>query len=325
MSLLQTQPQPHCMLCGENGINLYRGLTDTLFGVAGKWDLSRCCNPDCGLVWQNPMVIPNDLSKAYQHYYTHQAYTNARLSWWRRVEQRLYRQSERVLQRLTGLHTARQQAIQGFLHDFPRGKLLDVGCGNGAFLDQMQQRGWHVEGTDFDLKAAQETSARYGFNVQVGDLAHIGYPAAQFDAITLKHVIEHVPNPIALLQECWRILRPKGRLVVITPNVDSWGHQHYREYWRGLEQPRHLYLFSTRTLTQLAVQANLPQPRSFTTAAGAIYIFNESHHLQRLSKNQSASTASLLSPTWLWQYWEHYWVQRGRAIGEEAVLVVDKT
>lgn len=103
----------------------------------------------------------------------------------------------------------------------------------------MQALGWQVEGVDFDPKGVRNAQAK-GLTVHLGDLDRQGYPDDSFDAVAMSHVIEHVPDPSALLRECRRILKPGGRLVVLTPNVASWGHRLYGSDWRGLEPPRRM-------------------------------------------------------------------------------------
>jgi 2-polyprenyl-3-methyl-5-hydroxy-6-metoxy-1,4-benzoquinol methylase len=100
----------------------------------------------------------------------------------------------------------------------PHGRLLEVGCGSGMILKSMQKLGWQVEGVDFD-PAAVEAARKRGLDVHLGTLSEQEFRANSFDAIIMGHCIEHVPDPINLLRECYRILEPGGRLVVITPNV----------------------------------------------------------------------------------------------------------
>ena len=130
-----------------------------------------------------------------------------------------------------------------FLSAIPAGRLLDVGCGSGEWLLEMRDRGWPVQGIDFDENAVNVAKSR-GLQVECGSLEQHGLPADFFDAITLSHVIEHVPDPFQTLRECTRVLKPGGRLVLFTPNCGSLGHRFFKNHWRGLEPPRHLHLFS---------------------------------------------------------------------------------
>ncbi len=123
------------------------------------------------------------------------------------------------------------------------GRLLDIGCGSGDWLKRMCELGWRGEGTDFDA-AAVDIARTNGLQVHYGALKDLDFPRDTFDAITMNHVIEHVPDPIALIAECWRILKPGGRIVLATPNIESLGHRIFKEHWRGLEPPRHLHVLS---------------------------------------------------------------------------------
>ncbi len=67
---IRTSPIPDCYVCGLPGRPLYSGWQDNLFGVPGKWNLSQCPDPDCGLIWPDPMPIKEDIGKAYAQYYT---------------------------------------------------------------------------------------------------------------------------------------------------------------------------------------------------------------------------------------------------------------
>jgi len=99
-----------------------------------------------------------------------------------------------------------------------RGRLLDVGCGDGAFLEQARRRGWEVAGTEISSWAAAHAAATLGRAVFCGELREAAYPEAHFDAVTLWHVLEHVTEPLSLLEEVRRILKPRGVLIVAVPN-----------------------------------------------------------------------------------------------------------
>jgi hypothetical protein len=71
-SEIRSHPCPACYLCGSLGKPLYEGLTDKLFEAPGMWNLRRCVEHGCGLVWLDPMPFEQDIEKAYQTYYTHQ-------------------------------------------------------------------------------------------------------------------------------------------------------------------------------------------------------------------------------------------------------------
>jgi 2-polyprenyl-3-methyl-5-hydroxy-6-metoxy-1,4-benzoquinol methylase len=110
---------------------------------------------------------------------------------------------------------------------------------------------------------------KFSLNVFQGTLEEAEFPDEHFDTITMNHVIEHVPDPIKVLEECRRELKPGGRLVVVTPNIKCLGHYIFRENWRGLEVPRHLFLFSLPSLRACAEAAGLEASELRTTARRA--------------------------------------------------------
>lgn len=270
---IRTENCPRCFLCGSEGQLIYSDQKDRLFGATGGWDFKACSNRECKLIWLDPMPVPEDLGKAYANYYTHAVNGSVRhvgllkkilalaqQGYWARKYH--YEIGSRpwlagVLGRLLYLSPVRRREADGgvrCLPAVPQGRLLDVGCGSGEWLREMRQRGWTVEGVDFD-ESAVKLAREQGLKVGSGPLEEQRYPNDYFDAVTLNHVIEHVPNPIGTLVECARILKPNGKLVLFTPNNASLGHRLFKECWRGLEPPRHLHIFSAESMRQTLVAA----------------------------------------------------------------------
>jgi SAM-dependent methyltransferase len=132
----------------------------------------------------------------------------------------------------------------------PKGRLLDVGCGNGDFLQFAQRAGWEAIGVEPDPKAVEVAHAR-GLTVHLGGLETLEAESEAFDGITLNHVLEHVHDPRATLEQCYRLLKSSGWLWLETPNLDALGHAHYGENWVGLDIPRHLVVFTDHALLRL--------------------------------------------------------------------------
>ncbi|GIX50163.1 MAG: hypothetical protein KatS3mg132_357 [Limisphaera sp.] len=275
---LRGRPVPNCLICGRPGGWLYDGLSDRSFRAPGRWGFRRCENPECGLVWLDPQPIPEDLPAAYAGYYTH-AQPAPGPGWLRQVWEAVQRQhlarrfgyppgpahswgawGRALLTVLAGLHPGGQDELDAAAMYLPApqgpARLLDVGCGSGVHLARMQQLGWSVEGVEVDPQAVATARAR-GVPVRLGTLEEQQYPDASFDAVFSAHVLEHVHDPAGLLRECARVLKPSGRLVLLTPNLGSHGHRRFGPAWLNLDPPRHLYLFSPRTLRRLAEQAGL--------------------------------------------------------------------
>ena len=100
----------------------------------------------------------------------------------------------------------------------PPGKLLDVGCGYGWFLQLARERGWEAVGVDVSPQAVRYATERLGVRALCGDLKELQFPAYSFTVVTLWNVLDFVPDPVGLLQEIHRVLEPGGRLFIRIPN-----------------------------------------------------------------------------------------------------------
>lgn len=311
---IRSAPCPNCYLCGSTGEPLYEVMKDRLFGAPGTWNLKRCPNMSCGLLWLDPMPLEQDMDKAYRSYYTHQNGLPIPSNLVGRIYSRIrqgYLSSKYgygsvgrniwdwILTQLTSLNPPRQEIFNSFvfwLKSIPNGRLLELGCGNGTMLKSMQDLGWHVEGVDFDPIAVEE-ARRKGLTVHLGTLEEQRLPAGSFDAIVGVHVVEHVPDPIRMLRECHRLLKAGGILTLVTPNAGSWGHRLYRTDWRGLEPPRHLRIFTRSAMMTACVQAGF-----FSNDCRSIVRSNsilvESSMLRHIGRSDSARLSSFRIRLW---------------------------
>lgn len=335
------QEAQSCLLCGTEGILTYQDLRDRLFGAPGTWALMRC--PKCHLIWLNPRPVPPDIGKLYKDYFTHETADSVpRLASFKRVIRdailachlgynglagsALQRGLGKTLSWVRPIKERVELSVMA-LDGPPRGKLLDVGCGNGQFLAKMQELGWDVVGVEPDVQAVRVARARFGLRVYQGTLEEVGFPGDMFNAITMSHVIEHVWDPIGLLKECRRLLRTDGRLVLVTPNSESLGRRLFGTDWRGWEPPRHLFLYSTQTLRMCTESVGLCINELRTTARGARGMWLASRLLQR---DGQLPRGDLRQRSWRLQlgallFWfvENLMVN-ARPWGEEIVMIAGK-
>jgi 2-polyprenyl-3-methyl-5-hydroxy-6-metoxy-1,4-benzoquinol methylase len=133
----------------------------------------------------------------------------------------------------------------------PKGKLMDVGCGNGRMLSLGRKLGWQAMGLEVDPSAARTARAQ-GLDVLEGSYTRLAEFRQQFDCIICSHVLEHVHDPQDMLIKLAEALKPGGTLLLSLPNATSLLRRHFGDDWRGLEAPRHL---SIPSMSQL--EANL--------------------------------------------------------------------
>jgi len=286
---IDTESSPACYLCGQPGDVLHSRLTDRLFGAPGEWTLKQCRSPNCGLVWLDPRPTAADIGKAYQTYYTHDHGGHRQLTRAARIVRGILHPLSVIL---LGLRRERRRYKRIYLDKTLPGRLLEVGCGNGKRLARMQKSGWQVAGQEVDPLAADQVRQKYGIAVHLGPLETMD-TAGPYDAIIMSHVIEHVHDPLAMLQTCHRLLKKDGVIVLLTPNTASYGHRTFGADWRGLEPPRHLHLFNQQTLTQLAEKAGFGSVQAWTTPVGAYGIGQSSRSAAELTDTAQLDTGRI--------------------------------
>ncbi len=258
---------PVCPVCGARARTPWLGgLRDRLDRSSGtRWELVRC--DGCGCAYLPVRPTPETIGRLYSAYYTHavpeadpgpvrlrRRLRNGYLA--RRYGYDLSPASRAGHLVMSALPGGRGLAGE-FVRDLPapRGtaRLLDVGCGNGAFVRLMRDLGWDAEGVEPDERAAAR-AREAGLPVRGGALEPDEAGRGRFDVVTLSHVIEHVHDPADLLRRCSAVLRPGGLLWVATPNLMAAGAARFGADWVQLDPPRHLVLFTRASLGGLLVR-----------------------------------------------------------------------
>ncbi len=210
-----------CKACGRAGAR-------AVPGPQVRWSYWRCVR--CGHAWLHPAPSTQELTRYYNTAYA--------------VPRALYVAGvPRKLDALVSL--LRRQSVRP-------GRMLEVGCSYGAMLDAFKRDGWDVEGIELDARAAAVARTDYGLRVHHGRFEDVRAELlGGYDAIALYHVLEHVPDPAALIRELAAICRPGGVLLVTTPNPRSFVARALGGWWEWYAAPEHLHLFSADSLRAL--------------------------------------------------------------------------
>lgn len=179
-----------CYLCGREKASLIQ--------KEGSWDILQC--KYCGHVYLSPLPDELFLKKHYQSYLP---LDQIKTQQWQFMMSGIFARSLTLLDKL---------------YKHKRGKLLDIGCGHGFFLEMAKEKGWDVYGLDLCQQAIEYARLR-GLNVANVGLFEKGYQENEFDVITMFYVLEHLPNPTHYLHEIYRILKPGGTLLLRVPHT----------------------------------------------------------------------------------------------------------
>jgi SAM-dependent methyltransferase len=217
-----------CELCGsERNHSLFAG-RDWLYGQAVQSEVLQC--DACGLayLWPQPVRPLDNYPPDYAPHVGRRDSTDIAHSTGHRG----------------GLLRKAKVACK-----YGQGPLLDIGCAASEFLAVVHSLGERpVWGMDLSERALQHARGHLGMNVWVGDVPRLPLPNESVGVVTLWHVLEHLPHPLAALRDISRVLRPDGVLILACPMVDSWEAKVFGRYWAGYDVPRHLFAYSHQTL-----------------------------------------------------------------------------
>jgi 2-polyprenyl-3-methyl-5-hydroxy-6-metoxy-1,4-benzoquinol methylase len=231
-----------CDNCGSTRWRVYGAAADT-----GRVHPVQCRCRNCDLVFANPRLTPESLAQLYRRYYSEYAPDQ---------------QSAEIVER----YDAAARTLLGEIRrSTSTGVLLDVGCGTGAFMSRARVAGFDVHGVELSEEGVALARSQFGLEtVTHGTLEGAGYPAAEFDVVVAWHLIEHVSDVGAFVDEVCRVLKPGGIAVIGTES-----HRYPINAWaRGLRfatgrVPRpvtsdlHTYVFSPKALANCFTRRGL--------------------------------------------------------------------
>ncbi|MCC6176267.1 MAG: methyltransferase domain-containing protein [Chloroflexi bacterium] len=200
--------------------------TNNAYGICGP--IVKCRR--CGLVYQSPVPSCEEILDAYDEVVD------------RRYEEERSGRIETFSRDLAMLHRHERT-----------GRLLDVGCHLGLFLEVAREHAWDVSGVEPSRWSVERARER-GLDVRHGTLETVHLPEASFDVVTMWDVIEHLSDPLAELRQMHRVLKPNGLLAISTMNVDALFPRLAGRRWPWYMQ-MHLVYFSRRSLHNMLAKA----------------------------------------------------------------------
>lgn len=259
-----------CPVC--QGIELTNDRIIKDHSISGEsFALNRC--ESCNFLFTNPRPAPQDLGKYYESedYVSHTDEGNNLVNRIYKIV-RSYTLENKV--KLLSKHCTKEET------------LLDIGCGTGHFLARAKEKQWAITGVEPNPQARILAEKRLSADVfeDVFDVE----AKKQFDAITLWHVLEHLPNLNETFAQFRNLTTKKGRIFIAVPNAASWDAAHYGEHWAAYDVPRHLYHFTQPTFKQLAKR------HGFSVTAVHPMIF-DSYYVSMLSEKYKTGKSNYIS------------------------------
>lgn len=222
-----------CPWCDSDKTQIHLWAKD-LFLTQETFEIHECLK--CGLLFTEPRPKPEEIGKYYQsdEYYSHKENKKGFIP-------RIYESVKKVnLKRKVNMATAGLQV----------GKMLEIGCGVGDFIQEMEQQGWDCTGiepsNDAKAIAKKKVKAKLYEPQDISTLSD-----ERFDLITMWHVLEHVDDLKDEIHHLQRLLKKGGRLVLALPNFKSYDAQYYKEFWAAYDVPRHLNHFCQETINTI--------------------------------------------------------------------------
>lgn len=146
--------------------------------------------------------------------------------------------------------------------------LIDIGCGTGDFLAHCMEKGFKVEGVEPSPKARELAERKTGIKISAEFAPRKDY----YDAITLWHVLEHLPELEKDLANFCESLKETGALIIAVPNRESQDAKKYKEYWAGYDVPRHLWHFNQKSMDVLMTRLDMQIHRVIPMKLDSMYV-----------------------------------------------------
>ncbi len=241
-----TSKYADCIGCGNKNFNFICNFFDGSRKFKDKLRLVKC--KSCGLAFINPLPSREKL-ESY-------------------VQNQLFSEID------DGSYLPQ---VRKFLSIKDKGTILDIGCGRGFFLNRMKQSGWSAFGVELNEQMAAQAKEKLGLDIFSGTLRETRFPDGSFDAVNLRHVLEHLLSPYQALTHIHRLLKQDGIIVITVPNFEGFQRKIFGRYYLAVAGIFHISQFTPRSLKSLLERAGyrVISTKTFQESASA-WLYGES-------------------------------------------------
>ena len=222
-----------CPWCGSEKTQIHLWIKDE-FLTHEEFQIHEC--QKCGLLFTEPRPSKDKIGEYYksEEYYSHQENKHGFIP--------------KVYESVKSINLKHKYKIA--TKGIKAGKILDIGCGVGDFLNTMEKHDWECTGVEPSEEAKTIARKRIKANLYAPEEIN-QMPNASFDMITMWHVLEHVDDLKWQVEQSTRLIKPNGRIVIAVPNYKSYDAEYYKELWAAYDVPRHLNHFNKKSLSNI--------------------------------------------------------------------------
>jgi 2-polyprenyl-3-methyl-5-hydroxy-6-metoxy-1,4-benzoquinol methylase len=244
-----------CNLCGSKDSKFLFEAKDRLHGTEGTFRYVQC--PECGLVYMNPQVVQEDITKLYpSDYAPHSTATKGTAATIRSLYNRLIKTP--VIAQLVKWITNVKIINSIYSRLDQNSRVLDIGCGAGAFLNRVKtEKGCEVFGVDISEAAVKAAKDSFDLDIFKGTITEAPLAEYSFDVITAWWYLEHIPDPQATAATISNLLKRNGHCIIGVPNFESFNAKTFKDKWYHLDCPRHLCIWTPSAMQRLLEQHGL--------------------------------------------------------------------
>lgn len=243
-----------CPVCGSKESAIYLRTKD-YFLSNEEFDLVQCKN--CMLVYTNPIPTPEKLSAYYESndYLSHKPERKNVMNF--------------IYQSVRNINIRKKYKLVNQYHSL--GRVLEVGIGTGELLNYFKQKGWETLGIEPNDYARNYAINNYKLDVYNENKLN-EFEENSMNVIMLWHVLEHVSELNERINQLKRLLKKEGNIFIAVPNLDSPDSKKYKDFWAGLDVPRHLYHFTETSLNNIVKQHSLKIIAKYPMKYDAYYV-----------------------------------------------------
>ena len=270
----------NCLLCQSEAVCHIENIYDDRYGFPGTFQVARCKKCDHKFL-QDPGASA-DGNSLYSDYYPRKSAPKGKI------------EAALDLGGLPGWWLGERSSAFRWVPE--NTSVLDIGCGFGESLVYHRARGTTAVGIEADLNV-QESARLNGLRIETGLFRASLFPGEKFDYVSMDQVIEHVPDPTAVLKEMSAVLKPGGKIILTTPNGQGWGSIIFGRKWINWHVPYHLHFFSTSSLRKVAQDAGF-EVESQQTLTHSQWLNYQLMHLIFYPEEKNQSKFWMGNPEW---------------------------